>query len=183
MLGVMKPIILPTKTFDAARNLYERFQKSDVFQTFVVKRKHFVIPAVLAFLLVSIACTAATVVFLAGSRSWLMLPALVLAPLILIGSLFVQIYVFFSWLELQALARALGHAAKPAAGTLPAWLSKIPGVNSGNIPPVPWVLAAIFLFVPLLILAALSWPAALSLIVLAALAPVLCWHLDRRTKA
>ena len=165
MLGVMAPITLPTKTFDEARNLAERYQKGDAFRFYVLERMRLVIPAAVAFLLVSIACTAATVVFLAGSRSWLMLPALVLAPLILIGSLFVQIYVFFSWLELQALARALGHAAKPTPGTL------------------PWGLAAIFLFAPLVILASLSWLAALSLIVLAALAPALCWHLDRRAKA
>ena len=165
MLGVMKNFTLPTKTFDEARNLAERYQKGDAFRLYVIERTRLVIPAVLAFLLVSIACTAATVVFLAGSRSWLMLPALVLAPLILIGSLFVQIYVFYSWLELQALARALGHAAKPAPGSL------------------PWGLAAIFLFAPLLILAILSWQTALSLIVLAALAPAICWHLDRRAKA
>jgi len=165
MLGVMKNFTLPTKTFEEARNLAERYQKGDAFRLYVAERMRLVIPAVVAFLLVSIACAAATMVFIAGARSWLMLPALVLAPLILLGSLLVQIYVFFSWLELQALARALGHAAKPALGTL------------------PWGLAAIFLFAPLVMLAALSWVAALSLIVLAALAPVLCWYLDRRAKA
>jgi hypothetical protein len=170
---------LSLKIFEEAHNLAERYQKGDAFRLYVAARMHLVIPAVVAFLLVSIACTAATVVFLVGSRSWLMLPSLVLAPLILIGSLFVQVYVFFSWLELRALARALGHAAKPAAGTLPAWLPKIPVLNSGNMPPVPWGLAAIFLFAPLVILAKLSWLAALALVVLAAVAPVLCWRLDR----
>jgi len=52
-------------------------------------------------------------------------------------------------------------------------------LNSGNIPPVPWVLAAIFLFAPLVILAIVAWKVALPLILLAALAPVLCWRLDR----
>ena len=170
---------LSLKTFEEAYNLAERYQKGDAFRLYVAERMHLVIPAVVAFLLVSIACTAATVVFLVGSRSWLMLPSLVLAPLILIGSLFVQVYVFFSWLELRALARALGHAAKPAAGPLPAWLPKIPVVNSGNIPPVPWSLAAIFLFAPLVILVIVAWKVALPLILLAALAPVLCWRLDR----
>ncbi len=169
---------LSLKIFEDAQKLAERYQKGDAFKLYVAERMYLVIPAVVAFLLVSIVCTAATVVFLAGSRSWLMLPSLILAPLILIGSLFVQIYVFFSWLELRALARALGHAAKPAAGT-PAWLSKIPVMNSGNIPPVPWVLAAIFLLAPLVILAKLSWLAALALVVVAAVAPVLCWRLDR----
>lgn len=175
----MADLILPTKTFDEARNLYERYQKGDAFRLYVVRQMRFVIPAVVVFLLVSIACAAATIVFIAGSRSWLMLPALIAAPFILLGSLFVQIYMFFSWLELLALARALGHAAKPAAGALPAWLSKIPVVNSGNIPPVPWVLAAIFLFAPLVILVIVAWKVALPLMLLAAVAPVLCWRLDR----
>jgi len=170
---------LSLKIFEDAHNLAERYQKGDAFRLYVAERLRLVIPAVVAFLLVSIACTAGTVVFLVGTRSWLMLPSLVFAPLILIGSLFVQIYVFFSWLELRALARALGHAAKPAAGTVPAWLSKIPALNSSSIPPVPWILAAIFLFAPLVILARLAWPAALALVVLAAVAPVLCWRLDR----
>jgi len=174
---------LSLKTFENAQNLAERYQKGDAFKLYVAERMHLVIPAVVAFLLVSIVCTAATVVFLAGARSWLMLPSLILAPLILIGSLFVQIYVFFAWLELRALARALGHAAKPAAGSVPAWLSKIPVLNSGSVPPVPWGLAAIFLLAPLLIVAALSWLAALVLVVLASAAPVICWHLDRRAKA
>ena len=170
---------LPLKTFEEAQKLAERYQKGDAFKLYVAERMRLVIPAVVAFLLVSITCTAATVVFLAGARSWLMLPSLVLAPLILIGSLFVQIYVFFSWLELRALARALGHAAKPAAGALPAWLPKIPVLNSGSVPPVPWGLAAIFLLAPLVILATLSWLAALAVVVVAAVAPVLCWRLDR----
>ncbi len=152
----MADFTLPTKTFEEALNLYERFQKGDMFKNYVVERKRLVIPAVLGFLLLSIACTGATIVFIAGARSLLMLPALIAAPFILLGSLFVQCYVFFSWLENRALAH--GHAA---------------------LPPVPWILAAIFLFAPLVILARVAWPAALALVVLAAVAPVLCWHLDR----
>lgn len=152
----MAALNLPTKTFEEALNLYERFQKGDVFRLYVVKQMRFVVPGVLAFLLLSIACTAATIVFIAGARSLLMLPALIAAPFILLGSIFVQCYVFFSWLENRALAH--GHAAMPA---------------------VPWVLAAIFLFAPLVILVIVAWKVALPLILLATVAPILCWRLDR----
>lgn len=152
----MADFTLPTKTFEEAFNLYERFQKGDMFRNYVAARKRLVIPALLAFLLLSIACTAASIVFIAGARSLLMLPALIAAPFILIGSLFVQCYVFFSWLENRALAR--GHAA---------------------LPPVPWGLSAIFLFAPLVILIIVAWKVALPLILLATSAPVLLWQLDR----
>ena len=149
---------LTIRTFEEAFNLVERYQKGDAFRLYVGKQMRFVIPAVLAFLLVSIACAAATIVFIAGSRSWLMLPALIAAPFILIGSLFVQCYVFFSWLENRALSRAFRHADNP---------------------PVPWLLAAIFLFAPMVMLLIVAWKVALSVAVLATLAPVLCWRLDR----
>ncbi len=170
---------LPLETLKEAQNLAHRFQEAEGFRLYVLERKRLMIPAVLVIVLISIACAAGTVVFLAGAYSLLALPALLLAPVILIGSLFVQVYVFFYWLENRALARALGHRAKPAQGMLAAWLSRKLGVDMGTFPPVPWILATIVLFAPLAMLAYFALNVALVLIVLAILMPILYARFDR----
>jgi len=108
---------LPTETLSEARNLLHRFQEGEAFKLYVLRRIWLVIPVGLVIVLVSLACAAATVLFFAAGGSWLALPAFVLAPFILIGSLFVQLYVFFSWLESRALAKAFRRRARP----VPTW--------------------------------------------------------------
>jgi hypothetical protein len=154
------------KTLKDARDLATRFQDGQGFRHYVSTRMPLVIPTGLLFLLISIACAAATVIFLAERHPMLALPGLLLAPLVLVGSLFVQVYVFGSWLENRALARALGHR-------------KNAGIDLGELPPVPWTVAAIFLLAPLALLAVVSAKAALVLIVLAVLIPVLFDRIDR----
>ena len=170
---------LPLETLKEAQDLAQRFQEVEGFRLYVFDRKWLVIPAVLFIVLISIACAAGTVVFLAGSYSLLTLPALLLAPVILVGSLFVQVYLFFYWIENRALARALGHRTKSPQGKLAAWLSKKLGVDMGTFPPVPWILTTVVLFVPLVMLAFFAMNVALVLIVLAILMPILYARFDR----
>ena len=170
---------LPLETLKQAENLALRFQEVEGFRLYVVERKRLVIPAVFFIVLISVACAAGTVVFLAGAHGLLTLLALLLAPVILIGSLFVQMYVFFSWLENRALALALGHRTKPAQGTLAAWLSRKLGADMGTFPPVPWILATIVLVAPLAMLAYFAFNVAMVLIVLAILAPIVYARFDR----
>jgi hypothetical protein len=170
---------LPLETLNEAQNLAHRFQEGEEFQLYVLERKRLVFPAVLVIVLISIACAAGTVVFLAGAHGLLTLLALVLAPVILIGSLFVQAYVFFSWIENRALARALRHRPKPAQGTPAARLSRKLRIEMGPFPPVPWILAAVVLFAPLAMLAYFALNVALVLIGLAILLPILYARFDR----
>ena len=156
------------KTFSGARELAARLQSSPGFQAYLQSRLVLIVPAGLVFLLISVACAAGIVVFLAERHPLLALPGLVLAPLILLGSLFVQGYVFASWLEDRAIAHALGRRR---AGR---W-----GLDMGKLPPIPWVLAAAFLLLPLVLLALLAIPAALVLSVLGLATPVLYARLDR----
>src|SRR5262249_47382227 len=121
-----------------------------------------VVPALLVILIGSVACAWGTVVFFASTRSVLALFGLIVAPFVLLGSALVQLYFFVSWLEGRALKRALGHAPKPA-----------------RIPPLSWGLAAAFVAVPLLMLTVVSWPVALSLVVVAGAALALCARFDR----
>ncbi len=171
--------LMPLETLQEAQNLVQRFEEVEGFRLYVLERKRLVIPSILVIVLISIACAAGTVVFLAGAYALLTLPALLLAPVILIGSLFVQLYMFFYWLENRALARALGHRAKPAQGMFAAWLSGKLGVDMGSFPPVPWILTTVVLFAPLAMLAYFALKIALMLIVLAILGLILFARFDR----
>jgi hypothetical protein len=168
------------ETLKEGRNLAGRLQGSDVFRRYVTKRKQLVIPAVVLFLLISVACTAASIMFVAGAHSsFLVLLALIASPVILLGSLFVQLQVFFSWLEGRALARALPHAAKPARGALSAWVKSRLKADLGAAPSVPWLFAAVFLLAPLAALARIAPVFALALIAAGILLPLVYSRFDR----
>jgi hypothetical protein len=142
------------RTFKDAKKLALRFYQAQGFREYLRRRGAYVVPAVALFALVSIACAAAIVILLADQHPMLALPGMLLAPLILAGSFFVEAFMFFSWLEGRALAQALGRRGKDP-------------FNFGPLPRVPWVLAILFLAVPLFLLAAVSKTAALVLILLA----------------
>lgn len=171
--------LLPLETLKEAQNLARRYQEGKALRLYVHERMRLVIPVGLLIVVISVTCAVATLVFLADIHPLLALPALLLLPLVLIGSLFVQFYVFFSWLENRALARALARRSQPAQGPVAQWLEKKAGVDLGTPPPVPWILATLILFVPLVMLASFALGFALGLVVLAILAPIVYARFDR----
>ena len=154
------------QTFKDAWKLLTRFHQAEGFRQYARRRAAFIVPAVALFSLVSIACAAATVIVLAEQHAMLALPGMVLAPFVLAGSFFVQAFVFFSWLEGRALAQALGRRGRG-------------DFNFGPLPRVPWALAAVFLVMPLVVLATVSGLAALVLILLGILIIVAIARYDR----
>lgn len=154
------------KTFRDAWKLVERFQHAEGFRRYLSRRAAFVVPAFALFVLVSIACAAALVILFAERHAMLALPGMVLAPFVLLGSFFVETFVFLSWLEGRALAQALGRRSKGQ-------------FDFGALPRVPWALAVLFLGLPLLALAAVSVTAALVLILLAVLITTAIARFDR----
>jgi hypothetical protein len=162
-----------------ALNLAHRYEEGGTFRLYVNRRLPLVIPAVILVLLIGLACTFATIVFLAGKYFLLTLLAFLLVPVVFTGSLLVQAYVLFSWLEGRALARALRHRAPPARTRLAAWLHSKLGAEMGPVPPVPWLWAVLLLFAPLALLVSLVWQAAMLLIVLGMVAPILFARFDR----
>jgi hypothetical protein len=170
---------LPLGILKDAANLVHRLREGEAFPRYVRKRVRLVVPMGALFLSTSIASAAATVVFLAGTSSLILLPALLLMPFVLLGSLFVQGYVFFSWLENRALARVYGKRARPAQGPVAVWLRKTLRADLGQWPPVPWLLAALCLFLPLAMLLSVATKAAFVLLALHGLAPILYARLDR----
>jgi hypothetical protein len=151
--GLMQYLPLE-KNFKDALKLLARFREAEGFRQYLRRRAVFVVPAVTLFALISIACAAGMVIFLAERHPMLALLGMALAPFVLAGNFFVEAFVFFSWLEARALQHALGRRSKES-------------MDFGPFPQVPWLLAALFLILPLLVLVAVSFSAALVLILLA----------------
>jgi hypothetical protein len=168
----------PLATLQEAANLYNRYQEGAGFRVYIRDRANLVMPMAALILLTAIACTAGTVVCLAGARAYLMLFVLLLAPFVLIGSVFVQSFLFFGWLENRALAKVLGHRLEPE-GPVKRWLRKQLRAEMGKFPPVPWLFAAAFLLLPLLMTAAVAPTVAAVLVAVHAAALVLFARFDR----
>jgi hypothetical protein len=159
--------------------LVQRYREVDGFRDYVRRRLHLVLPALALILATAFACAMAVILLTLGPRPLLALLGLLLAPVALAGSLFVLLYVFFAWVEERALARALGHRTGPAPGKFAAWTERKLGAKLGRMPSVPWVLAAIFVFLPLALLTQLAPKSAALLIVVLVAAPILYARFDR----
>jgi hypothetical protein len=157
------------KVLDDALGLATRCREAEGFRSYLQERQAAIVAAGAAILLVALACAAGVAMFLAGLKTWLTLPALIIGSLVLVGSAAVQLYVFFSWLEGRALAHAL-H--KPLYSK---W-----DIEIGPMPPVPWPFAAGLVFLPLLLLLVAAPVAAILALLLAAATPIVYAHLDRR---
>ena len=98
-----------------ALGLVRRYRELDSFQDYVRANLRLVAPAGLLILIAAAACGLTPIMLLVGTRVAASLGGLLLAPVVLLGSLFVLALVFFSWLEERALARSLGHRTGPGS--------------------------------------------------------------------
>ena len=162
---------------DAKRLLY-RFREVDSLSLYVRRNKWLVTFAILVILLTSLASLLGIFSLLPDMHWFFVLPLLVLLPVFLAGSLFVQMFVFFSWIEGRSLARVVRRRREPR-GPVAKWLLRKLGLDMSPFPPVPWILAVVFLFLPLGLLLHV-WPlAALAVILLGGAMPVLYARFDR----
>ncbi|MEO8717942.1 MAG: hypothetical protein ABI423_06940 [Burkholderiales bacterium] len=164
---------------DDAAALVRRYRELDAFRDYLEPRLRLVLPALLLVVVTAIACGLTPVMLLVGTNAVAALAGLLLAPVVLIGSLFVLSLALFSWLEERSLARALGHRTGPAAGKLARWLKRMFGADLGKAPRMPWLLGALFVVVPLVLLVRLAPATTVLLVVLLVLAPILYARLDR----
>jgi hypothetical protein len=146
-------------SLNGAFSLAQRTRDAAPLKAYLRERMPLIAPVVLLMAIISICCAASMVMFLGGTNSLLVLLSMLLAPFVLVGSFFVQAYVFFSWLEARALAKALHHGTGPL--------------------PVPWALAVIFLLLPLAMLVAVAPLVGITLFVLLVAAPFGFARLDR----
>jgi hypothetical protein len=126
-----------------AGDLYGRYKQSEVLRRHVDKRLAIVIAVAAVLLLASASIAVGTVLYLGGKSSALVLTGLVAAPFILLGSLAVQLYVFFSWLEARA--------------------------QRTTMAPIPKLPAVVLVLLPFIGLCLLTWKGALGLLVIVAL--------------
>jgi hypothetical protein len=162
-----------------ALNLAQRFQQGALFRQYVVERIWLVVPVALVMLVTSLALAFGIVMYVGGTRPLTVLLSLLIAPFVLVGSLFVQAYLFLSWLEGRALAKSLGRRTRKARARGVAWVERHLDADLGSLPPVPWLLAGIFVALPLAILMLASPKLAFAVIVLQVLAPLAFARLDR----
>jgi hypothetical protein len=152
-------------------NLWQRFQHSAAFKRHVRERLRLVVPTLIVFVAFSVAVTAGSIITLGGTHSILVLVGLLTAPLVLLGTLFVQVFVFFSWLEDRAL-----HPR--GAQNVPQAMASLRKVIA-TFPPVMHAVGGAILFVPLYLLAVLSVKIALLALLLVLAVPVAYASLDR----
>ena len=158
-------------------NLVRRYQEVRGFRSYVAERTKLVAPIALLIAATSLACAAATAMYIGGLQPILVLLSLLLAPVILAGSAFVQVYIYLSWLENRAIAKALRHPLQ-RGGPIRAQLRKA-GIDLGALPRVPWLLAIVFLFVPLSMLATIVPGIGIALFLVHVAAPFLFARFDR----
>ncbi len=163
---------------DDAAGLVRRYRELDAFRDYLATRVRLVLPALALVVVAALACGLAPIVVLLGTNAMAALFGLLLAPVTLIGSLFVMSLVLFSWLEERSLAKALGHRAGPPSGKLARWLKRKLGAELGKAPRVPWLYGALFVAAPLALLATRAPATVVLLVALLVLAPILFARLD-----
>lgn len=164
---------------DDAAGLVKRYRELDAFRDYLAARVRLVAPALALVVVTALACGLTPIVVFLSTNAVAALVGLLLAPIALIGSLFVQGLVLFSWLEERSLARALGHRTGPAPSKLARWVKRKLGADLGRAPRVPWLLGALFVVAPLALLATRAPGTVALLVALLALAPILFARLDR----
>lgn len=160
------------------QNLWQRFRSGTAFRLYLRERLHLVVPAMIIFVAFSVTTTAGMVITLGGTHSFLVLLAMVLAPFVLVGSLYVQVFVFFSWLENRAIAQAAHRARKDARQELAATYASLLAVV-GGFPPLVQAIGAALVLLPLALFALLSTKVAVLMLVLVAATPAAYALLDR----
>ena len=155
-----------------APGLLRRYRESDAFRRYVDDRAPLVIAVSVVFLMFSLATTTGVVVSVGGTRSFLVLLMLVLAPFLLAGTFLTLLFVFFLWLENRSLELTLARVKKPA---------RPQGLRGAlaSLPPIPWLLVGGLVVVPLGLLASLSAGGAAVMLLLALAAPVGYAFFDR----
>jgi hypothetical protein len=175
--GDMLDQLRPRRVLRDARDFALKFQNDEVFSDYVVSRIWAVLPVVLVFVLVSTICSIdimfRTVRLTLDPPVWLRFFALLLGAAVWLCGVVAQVYVFLIWLEERAAQRdrsERGKRVEVPPGVL-AYLK-----YSRALPP--WILIVIFVVLPLGIMARGAPLAALILVILVALAPVLFKKFD-----
>jgi hypothetical protein len=160
------------ETINSGIGLFQRYQKGAAFRGYVKRHGVEILVAGLVLAGIAIACAGATIVFAGGRSSWRVLLALIVAPLVLLANFGLLFYVFFGWIEGRAVTTPHPH------GKLGQWVHAKLGSNLGAPPPMPWAMLGIFVGLPFLMLAWVSWPTAIIVALLAVALPIVYARTD-----
>jgi hypothetical protein len=180
--------LVPHHARERARELAERYQYDDEFREYVASRTWLVLPTGFVFVLVSTVCAIGTVIFIGRyirpPAPFLGFAVLLLGIAVWLAGIAAQLLVYFSWLEHRALphlvpparreARRASFDRRSAAALLRDILSRI-SARSLSL----WIPVAVFVLVPLGMLAFTSPKAVVFLVGIGILAPVLYIFFDR----
>ena len=175
--GDMLDQLRPRRALRDALDFALKFQNDDVFRDYLVSRAWVVLPVVLVFFLVSTVCSI-DIMFRTARLSydpplWLRFFALLLGAAVWLSGVVGQLYVFLIWLEERAAQKDRSERGKRVR--IPAgFLNYLK--YSRALPP--WILVVVFVVFPLGIMARGAPLAALILVMLVALAPVLFKKFD-----
>ena len=177
--GELLSHFIPRDVLREAHELAHSFQHEEAFRDYVMGRIWLVIPVAFVFVLVSTICAVGAMLFLLRSAAppvalWLRGTVLLLGAGIWLGGIVTQLYVFFAWLETRALDR---H--RPAPPRAPSASRARPAPAKPNRSWIPWLFVALFVGVPVGLLAVHSPVVAIVLIGAGILAPTVYKHFDR----
>lgn len=164
---------------DDALGLARRYRDLEAFRNYVSERLTLVLPACLMLAIAAAALGLTPIMLLVGTQAGAALAGLLLAPVVLAGSLFVLGLVFFSWIEERSLARSLGHRSGRAPGRVARWLKRKLRLDLGRAPRVPWLLAALFVGLPFVFLVRAAPAIGVTLAGLLVALPFVYARLDR----
>ncbi|HZM33700.1 MAG TPA: hypothetical protein VFC18_04325 [Burkholderiales bacterium] len=173
-----KSIVIPTpRLVEDALALAGRYKEIEALRRYAAERRPLLQGASAAFLFIGLACGAGVFAFLASVGGWMTLPAMMLAPLVALCSLFVIFYIFYSWVEARALAGALGHRTNRALA-VESWLRRKANIDLLARPDVPWIAAGLLVALPLGLLVAAAPLVGVAVLLLAIASPLVYARMD-----
>jgi hypothetical protein len=139
-----------------AHALLRRLQSNEMFQSYLRERRLYALPLVAGIALVGLALAGGTIAFIVRAGALLTLLAIVLAPIVLVGSVLVQAYVLLSWLEGRSLAKLQEHRRARDRGPAARWIARRFRIDMGPAPRVPWIPALVLFVLPAAMLASVA---------------------------
>ena len=156
---------LPGDVIRQCNELSRKFEHDEAFKRYVVGEMGVVIVFGFLFFFLSLVSAVSPVLLLKGSpwpdNRGLLILALAMAVIAWFGSIYLQFFLLFSWLERRFNSRVdAGH-------------------NTPSKRKVPWAFVVVLIFVPLIVFVLLSPTVVLFLIALVLLAPILVTLFDQ----
>jgi hypothetical protein len=149
---------------DDARGILRRLQNNEMFRRYLRERILHALPLVAGVALACLALSGAAMVFITHAGNLLVvLAAIVVAPIVLVGSVWVQMHVLLSWLEGRSLAKLQEHRGARDRGPIGRWVARRFRIDMGPPPQVPWIPALVFYVLPAAMLVRVAAPVAAGL--------------------